>query len=268
MLEVLILVANSAAAEALQLIAGFILSAALYMVLCSLPKAHRFSLKKELTIIFITTTIGLVLPISGFAIVPVIAVLVNKGYPPYTILPMMFSNFLFNMLVPLSDVSFTWHGGFRLVVLAFAAGISAGIVLKMVLNKNRSVVNWKLVHDISLEPSNLQGIIKSFIKSANIIMPYLLIGVVANALFLNFAFMRIMGWVNTGPIGTIIPVIFKGYDITTPVFLLAMSILSMLMNLRNLSVLVLIFKFKGIFLYYIYFILWILLLATANFFTK
>ncbi|HYE10364.1 MAG TPA: hypothetical protein VEF53_09310, partial [Patescibacteria group bacterium] len=122
--------------------------------------------------------------------------------------------------------------------------------------------------DISLKASNLRGSLKSFFSSMNIIMPYLLVGVAANTLFVNFAFMRIMGWVNTGPIGTIIPVIFKGYDITTPVFLLAMSILSMLMNLRNLSVLALIFKFKGIFFYYIYFIIWILLLSIVNFFTK
>lgn len=268
MLEVLILVANSAAAEALQLMAGLILSVALYWVLCRLPRALRFSSRQELAIISITATVGLVLPISGFAIVPIIAVLVNSGYPPFTVLPMLFSNFLFNMLVPLSDVSFTWHSGFRLVMLAFAAGISAGIVLKVVLKRNRSVVNWNAVHDISLKPYNLQGIIKSFLNSANIIMPYLLIGVIANTLFLNFAFMKIMGWVNTGPIGTIIPVIFKGYDITTPVFLLAMAILAMLMNLRNLAVLALIFKPKGIILYYIHFAAWILLLSIMNFFTK
>lgn len=267
MLEILILIANSAAVETLQLMAGFILAVALYMVLCR-SRAHWHTPGQELLMILFMSAAGLMLPVSGFAIVPVIAVLMNNGYPSYVILPMLFSNFLFNMLVPLSDVSFTWHSGFRLAALAFAIGISAGIVLKGFAIKRGLAANRNVVFALSLKSSGLKAILKSISNSAGIIMPYLLIGAAANALFLDLAFMEIMEWVNTGPIGTIIPVIFRGYDITTLVFLLAMSILTMLMNLRNLAVLALIFKVKGIFFYYIHFAAWIFLLSIINFFTK
>lgn len=265
MFDIIFIISSTAMMEIGFVIAGYIISVLIRLFCEEKLRTLRHSFLVDLTGIFILSLSGLLLPVDSYFLIPLIIALIIIGLKAHMVLPMIVSNSLFNMLVPYTDPGFTFKTGIGRVVLALIAGILAGLLIKKFKTGRSSLLRESLLNKLSLKPSDKVGIAKQIINSLNIIMPYLLLGTIAHTLFSTYLFPKIMNWIFSGPIGTAIPLVFKGYDITTPIFLLAMTILGILMNLKNLSALVLLFRLKGIIGYYAYFSTLIMVLALLNF---
>jgi hypothetical protein len=199
-------------------------------------------------------------------VIPVIAALLAIGFQPFVSLPLLFSNSVFNMLVSWTDPSFTWKTGFLRVAFAMGCGIILGLFLKVCNFKTN-----KLIHNGSLpvfhgKPPQLSGLWSVFREAIMKMAILLVCGVVIDNLFHKYLFWNMLNQVYTNPSTSFIPRIFSGLDVVNPFFLITLSIFGVLLDLTRLSGLLVLFKKKGIILYFSYFFFLVIITGISAFF--
>ncbi len=204
--------------------------------------------KNDYIIIIATSLLGILFPLEIYGLIPIIAALSKIGFPLYTTLPLIISNTLFNTLVPFFDPSFTWRTGIPRIVMAFLAGIIAGVIAKTFRFANNGFLKRSILNPVFHKPESAVETIKSYLKSLGIIGIYLIIGVIANHFIERFDITQIIFRLAYAPQLGFLAKYFLMIS-TRSLFLLAMVTLNVLINPIRLSGIFTLFGIKGISLY-------------------
>jgi uncharacterized membrane protein YraQ (UPF0718 family) len=236
---------KSIISQIIQFTIGFILALFIY----SLPNQKLDSGNKHhyLTII-VTSLLGMLLPIGIYGLIPICVAFTKIGFPLYATLPLIISNAIFNALVPFFDPTFTWRTGLPRIIIAFLAGIIAGVSIKAFRFVDNGVLEKNSLSSLFYKPEGFAQSVKSFFKSLRVIGIYLLIGVCAELLLKRFDIVQIIFQMAYAPQLGFIAKYFLMIS-TKSLFLLAMVTLTALINPIRLSGVFTLLGIKGIYLY-------------------
>lgn len=248
-----------------QVTAGFLVSVILYRVLKGRFKGVKRGIIGEMSLIFALVIIAVLFPLDTYGILPVIAVMAAVGFELNHTAAFLTANAFFNMTVPFTNIAFSWKFGIFRLVFAVFAGILAGFILSMAKGRGKGLVKDKMPLMGCFERQGAGGIIKGFGRSIDILAPYLLAGVLANCIFNGYILNNVLEIIYTNKATSVIPKAFSSLDVTNFIFLIAMNIAVMLMNFIKLSALFVLFKFRGVLVYYIYYAFLALVLSVSIF---
>ncbi len=235
---------GSIVAQIVQFAVGFVLALFIYYLPDQRLSSER---NNDYLIIIAASLLGLLVPLGIYGLIPIFVALSKIGFPLSMILPLIISNSLFNTLVPFFDPTFTWRTGIPRIVLAFLAGIIAGVIAKTFRFANGFFEKSSL-NRVFQKPESAAKTIKSFFKSLGIIGIYLIIGVIADLFLKRFDITQIIFRLTYAPQLGFMAKYFLMISARSP-FLLAMVTLTVLINPIRLSGVFTLFGFKGIGLY-------------------
>jgi uncharacterized membrane protein YraQ (UPF0718 family) len=258
-------IAGTAVFNLIQLVAGCLLAVVVFSVFRDKAKVSGDTLKFRILVVVLCSLCGLILPLGIYGILPVAAAIFAAGFKSYAAGALLVSNVVFNMLVPYTDPGFIWRTGLKQVVFAFIAGFTAGILLTLLKDTEGKIFRLK---NMPVLPDNLSRFRKVFVLADDSIKKlglFLVAGVVADTLFRRFILGTVVDAFYASPVTRAIPNFFGGQDVSNPFFLLTFTIIYMLMNLVIFSALTSILKFRGLILYFGYFLAWAVILAIPAF---
>ena len=215
--------------------------------------------------IIIFSVAGAMVPLGIYGLLPVIAVLIQAGYDHRTVLPIIVSNSVFNMLVPFYDAGFIWRTGFRQVLLAVMMGITVGLLLRVLKARDRNLFKD---HNLRIESGKMNFLLIAVFIAVGCIGVagiYLIFGALADVTFNKYLLPGAMNFVFTNSSTSFIPQYFSRHDISSPSFLLVLTLAAMLMDLTRWSACLAMLKLRGFVLYLGCFIIWIVSLALPAF---
>lgn len=258
-------IAGTTVINIIQLISGCVLAVFFFRIFKSRPMCKVQSSKFSFAFIFTFSLIGILLPLGIYGIIPLIAAMLAVGFGSHTAGALLVSNVLFNMLVPFNDPSFVWRSGYRQVLLAFAAGLGAGIILYAGKVLNSKILRQKYMPSIREHSSNIRMFLMIIDDSIKKLGVFLVFGAIAEAIFQKYLLSNIVNAFYYNSFTAAIPTFFGRHDVSNPLFLLTFTIIYMLMNMINLFALAAIFKFRGLVSYFGYYLLLAVILAIPAF---
>ena len=239
--------------SAAHLITGSVLAVMLYKLLKTITKKQKNT--AVLCMILLSASLGMVLPLNIYGIFPLALAVVAAGLPNAAALPMLISNSIFSLLVPLTDSQFVWRtGGYR-IALAFVAAVLAGVLIHLLIKPKHTLIKSAclLPHQANLPFwSKMTQVIKSNISSVGI---YLIIGVIVHEVMRAYLLDAAISFISNSPGMTSVAMYFAGLNVVNPFFILAMTIANLLMNFAFLSGLFAFFRLKGAVMFIGYFVL-------------
>lgn len=249
----------------IQTIIGCILGIVVYRTFSGKVKNIPVSLSGDLLWIGLFSLAGMLLPLGLFGVIPVIAVFLSMGFQWYTLLPLIFSNGVFNMMTPWNDPGFVWRTGFERIVLALVVGMVVGIVLRITHFRGESLISHKKLSIPGEGSVGISNTLRFTSKNIYKMWIYIVIGVSADIIFHQYIMGKLINLVFANPYTSVIPHYFARLNVVNPLFLLTMIIVTMLMDLTRLSALTVIFKLKGIVFYFAYSAIWAIMLSISAF---
>ncbi len=265
MFELVSEIGVSIASNVAQFIAGCLLSIPLYYFAEKKLKNIKPGVAGDILLIAAFSLLGAALPLGPYGVVPLFGALVSAGLRPFAALPLLAANSVFNMLIPYNDVSFAWRLGAKRVVLALAAAILAGLLLRMLKDGGRSLLR---AGGINAPGVIAGGKIKVLsILSANIGLagPFVIVGVSFDVILHKYLWWDIITFITHNSYTDFLPGFFARYNVANPFFLLAITLAFVLLDLARTSAYAVIFRLKGLVIYYAYFAALILLLGISAF---
>jgi uncharacterized membrane protein YraQ (UPF0718 family) len=249
----------------LQLILGCILSILLFYFTNNKIQISGSKLSQDIIIIVLFSFIGIILPLGTFGVIPIIIVLLIVKFKSHAVFSLLVSNIIFNMIVPFIDPGFIWKTGFLQVVLAFTAGVTIGLLLRL-LKTNENII-FK-IHDIGFDEKNpfSISIVKNILNKTIIkVVPFIIVGVIINLLFQKYIFSGFFNEIFSNSKTSFIPVFLAKHDVASPTFLLAMTLFTTLMDLTKVSALLFLLKIKGLGVFFGFCLFLIIMLAVPAF---
>ena len=247
------------------LIIGCILSIPIYYLAAKKLKNIKSSFASDIALVVVFSLLGALLPLGPYGALPAFAALLAAGLKPYMVLPLLISNTVFNMLIPYNDVSFAWKTGMKRVVFALLAAILAGMVLRMVKDKGEGLLRSANITAPGENSGDLKKVFGMLARNISLAGPYLIVGVIVDVAFHKFIWWDILYFITHNSYTSVIPGFFARYNVVNPFFLLAMTIVFILLDFVRTSSYMMIFRFKGLVVYYIYFAAWVILLGISAF---
>ena len=229
-----------------QVIFGSMLAIIIYKILTKRPKGFR----SEIALIAIFPLCGILLPLDAFGVIPIAVALIAVGFKYNFVIPLIFSNALFNMLVPFNDPTFIWERGVRRVIVAYLAGLLIGLILKKLDWEEESYIKLKDLPKIDMDKISKKDIIIFIKKNIDVMGIYLLLGVILETIFHRYVLVNTVAWLYSNKISSGILYNMSGRDVVNPYFLLTMTIIYMLINMTKLFAMLRILKIKGIVTYF------------------
>ncbi len=248
----------------LQIIIGSVLSVILYHSIKTGVENIKINLKNDLLIISATSCLGLMLPLNTFGVLPVFFCFVFAGLKIYSALPVLFSNMLFNLLIPFNDPTFILKTGISRLVLAFIIGVTAGIFLRS-FKLSGNIVRISSASEMFDGNLSVKSTIRNINRNINSWAPIMIGGVLFNNIFDKFIIYNLTSEVFKNENTSFIPRLFAKFNVVHPGFLLTLCIVYALMNFTNLAAIFAALKPKGILIYIGFFAVWALLLGTTIF---
>lgn len=242
-----------------QIVAGSIIAIPLYFLPVEQWEGQAFL--KKLGIIILMAAGGMILPLNIFGIIPVVVVLVARGWMFSLVLPLLVSNMLFNMLVPINDPGFVWRTGIPRVVFAWVAGIAAGVLFVTRKSNSVGLFNGGLLTTFVGQSFDIKKIIVTSGKNLLILTAFLISGALINSVFHRIVWVNFLQLLYTSPQTSFLPRLFAGLNVTHPAFLLAMTGIMTITDLARLTGLFAVLKPKGVLFYIIYSLVWVVLLT-------
>lgn len=223
---------------------GFVLSIMLYYIPVPVEKAEKHN---GYVTIIAAALLGMLFPLGIYGLIPIIVALSKMGFRFNTLLPFLLSNTLFNSLVPFYDPSFTWRTGMPRVILAFLAGVMVGLVVKFFRYPTDGLLRINFTNRIFHKPESAGKALIIFFKSSAWIGISLIIGVCANLLIQRLGFSNLIHLMYTPQLSHL----SRYFMILSahPLFLLAMIIVTSVINPIRLSAIFMLLKTNGISLY-------------------
>jgi uncharacterized membrane protein YraQ (UPF0718 family) len=248
-----------------QIVIGCILASLIYYFGTKKHIKTNEKLLTDLLMIGIFSIFGMIFPLNTYGLIPIFIALTYSGFRMYSLLPLLISNALFNMLVPFTDVSFVWRTGIRRVIFAFVVANMAGIILRKLENKCCRLLREDVIAKFAKKPERIIDFINILRKSIVIMGIYLIVGVIVDTIFHKYIWWDILDLLTKSQYTSFIPEFFAGYNVVNPFFLLAFTILFLLMDFIKMSALLTVFKLKGLIIFYSYFIIIAIILGTSAF---
>ena len=208
---------------------------------------------------------GSLLPLGVFGTAPLFGALLAAGLPLPAAVSFLCSNLLFNMLVPLSDPSFIWKTGYGRPILAIAAALLAGCLCLLARCRTETIVRPRGLTrpvDATIDMGTSVRLIGTFFLWA---LPFVFVGTAADGVFRRFLLREVLQFLAANPVTSPIFGFMSSRNVGSPFFLLAMGVLSGMIDLAKLSALVVILKLKGLLAYLGYFAGIAVLLAVSAF---
>jgi uncharacterized membrane protein YraQ (UPF0718 family) len=264
MLEILTKTGFTVLANLIQIIISSIFSMIIYYFIRQKVKNFKAAYVNDILIIIVASFLGILLPLSTFGVLPILFVLLKLEFRMYSVLPIIFSNIIFNMLIPFNDPSFIWKIGIKRVILAFVIGIFAGIILKSLKNSDK-ITKVNIISDMFDKHLSIKSIINTIHKSITITGVYMIFGVFINTIINDYILYSLTSKVFSSQYTAFLPRFFGKYNVVHPGFLLAICIIYSLLNFTNLSAVLVILKPKGFIIYVSYFAVWAIILGSTIF---
>lgn len=259
MFELIIKAALDVLGDLLQIGISTLISLMLYRLLNGRIKGLRESISIDLLLITGSSLVGVLLPLDTFGVMPLLVIFLKLGLRQYAVLPVLFSNIVFNMLIPFNDPSFVWRTGINRLIIALLIGVFAGALMRKLRFSEKALP--------LLQPQySFKYVLQAIHQNIELVGIYLLTGAIANVMFKEFILNRLISFISGNPSTAGIPLYLSRFNVVHPLFLLALSVLYSLFNLKNLSAVLVVLKPKTFVLYLGYFAVWIFLLAGSIFF--
>jgi uncharacterized membrane protein YraQ (UPF0718 family) len=220
----------------------------------------------DMALIIAFSLLGIILPIGIYGIIPIVSALIFIGFKEYVVVPIVFSNSLFNTLVPYSDPSFIWKTGILRVGFAFSSGIIIGLIFKVFRSRMKNSIKSSTLTVIETQAINLRNLILLFLRNVEILGKYLLIGITIDVIFHKYILFQSFSLFDTNHYLSLIPKFFSTHDVVNPYFLITMLIARMFLDLTKMSGIIAILNNRGLFRYFAYFIVLATLLSSSAFF--
>lgn len=229
----------------IQIAVGCILAVVIYMI--SIRKYRLFKRIESFNILVIVASslFGLLLPLGTYGVIPIALMLLTVGVSYINVLPLVFSNAMFNMLVSFVDPSFSWKSGLGRIILAFSAGIISGIIFEVLKNKNDNTIRLKAISFAECKMSVFLRIVRSFSENINKLGLYLVVGAIINAVFHMYLAERVISFIFINSFSHSLSLILK-YDIANPFFQYTYNLF---VNFTALAAFVGFLRVKAIFTY-------------------
>lgn len=251
--------------DLLQIIAASVFSSVIFFYAGQRTGGYKTGAVKDLLVIAAITLAGIVMPLNTFGLLPFAFMLTGLGFRIYLVLPMLVSNMVFNMLVPFNDPSFLWRNGAGHIILAFAMGMAAGILLKKIIKNPDTLLREGNGGFTAGGALSFKSILEHINRNINRTGAFLLCGVLANTIFVKLIKYSLISEIFSSQYTAQIFSGSAGLNIVHPVFLLAMDLTETLMDLAALSAVLTVLKLKGFALYVGYFLIWVAFLALSMF---
>jgi hypothetical protein len=211
------------------------------------------SMMKNLCFIVVSAVIGAAIPLDTYGILPIIVALYAANCKTQIILPLFVTNFIFNSTTPFIESNFTWRTGQYRVVFAVIAGIIAGLLIKIFENKMGGMFLRVKLKDFFTGLTGVKGFFKYLTTCIEGTLIFLVLGVIANSVFHRYFMYDVLKAVNASSAGASAFRYMNSFNVSNAFFVLALTLLNILMNITKLSALAFVFKIKGIVAYLIYF---------------
>jgi uncharacterized membrane protein YraQ (UPF0718 family) len=248
-----------------QIAAGFTVSVFYYKALKGRTGSFYSGIIKEMLLIVGLALAGVFIPLDTYGVLPLVTVMIAAGFKLKHATVFLIANAFFNMTIPFTDITFSWKFGIYRLLFAAAAGILAGIILSIIKVGECKFVKNNIVFADCYDIKGINNMIKGFGRSINRLVPYLLSGVLVNSIFQEYMLNNILKFIYTNNTTSFIPKSFASLNVTNIFFLIALNIAVMLMNFTKLSALFSLFKFRGVLVYYIYYLFLALILSVSVF---
>ena len=255
----------SVVSNIVQLIIGCLLSIPLYYLAVKRIKNIKSGFTCDLALIAAFSLLGTLLPLGPYGALPAFAALITAGIKPYMSLPLLISNTVLNMLIPYNDVSFVWKTGMKRVVFALFAAILAGMALRMIKGRGEGFLRLKSITMLGETAVGIKKVFGMLARNISLAGPYLIVGVITDVIFHKFIWWDFLNFITHNSYTSFLPGFFARYDVVNPFFLLAMTTVFILLDFVRTSSYMMIFRFKGLVVYYIYFAAWVFLLGISAF---
>jgi uncharacterized membrane protein YraQ (UPF0718 family) len=196
---------------------------------------------------------GSLLPLGVFGAVPLVAALLAAALPLPAAVSFLCSNLLFNLLVPLSDLSFIWKTGYGRPLLALAAGLLAGSICLLARCRAEHIVRPRELARPVDRTMNLGTSVRLAGRFFLWALPAVLLGSAADMVFRRFLMPQMLQFLAEDAVTSPIFGFMSGRNVGSPAFLLAVWVLMGMIDLAKLSALAIILKLKGLLAYLAYF---------------
>jgi hypothetical protein len=215
--------------------------------------------------IYISALIGITLPCGTYGAVPVVIGLYMSGTEIFSLIPLLISNFIFNMSIPLLEVNFIWKANAFRILTAVITGVFTGILLRSFKMDGSKILREKPGYNLIICHHDLKGFIllcKNFIDSAGL---YLILGVTLHIFFDRYIFYSLLKALYSSSVGLYAINYFMGLDVANFMFAAAGQIINRLMDLTALSAFLWLLKFKSVVILYVYYFLIVITLIIPVF---
>lgn len=241
MFELIAEVGGSVFSNVLQLAAGCVPAAIIYRIFNGKYQGFKKNTPFCILLIAIFSALGLLLPLGTYGTIPLAFALLAIGLRHVYILPLIFSNAMFNMLVSYTDISFSWKTGTGRVLLAFTAGFVSGLVFKLI--KNEDIIRMETPSLEDNSRSSFARVIGFFSENINAFGLFLIIGAVLNALFHKYLLESVVNFIFLNPLLTNSLKYFLWFDVANPYF---QYIFNLFFNLTALAAFIRFLKLRGL----------------------
>lgn len=268
MKEMMMRTGNPVVLGLIQFSIGLIVATILYYIPSFKPKSEskHHSTLTDYLLIFYSTILGIILPLGIYGVIPIIGVLYRNQFQTMAIISFLISNSIFNLLIPFTDPTFTWSTGIPRIVLALIAGVLSGILLKIFPQYGEILFRSNFLEKLfgKRKPVSVSGMIIRYLQGLLIMVIILFLGQLANLLFQQYGLPSMMRLMYL-PQFSLIARTFMMISIK-PFFLLALLVMSTVIDLSKLSLFALIFKARGFGLVTGFYLILIILLILGSLF--
>jgi uncharacterized membrane protein YraQ (UPF0718 family) len=265
MFELVTLIGESVFFNLLQIGIGCVIAIILFRIGPIKTIGNRSNHFVDISLIICFAFIGIILPIGTYGVIPILSALILIGFKEYIVIPIVFSNALFNMLVPYNDPSFIWRTGILRVSFAFSSGIIIGLILKFLKTYGENSIKSSSLAYIESKTINPKNLISLFLKNIELLGKYLLIGITIDEIFHKYVLFQSFSLFDTNHYLALVPKFFSTYNVVNPYFLIAILIARMFLDLTKMSGIIAIFNYKGLLRYFAYYIILASLLSISAF---
>ncbi|MCX8131053.1 MAG: hypothetical protein N3I35_13270 [Clostridia bacterium] len=266
MLGLLLDIGNGVLVNMLQVLAGCVLSVLIYKIITKKKIKAKNPVAVDFLMITLLSACGMLFPLGIYGIVPVFAVMVLSGINTYFTVPLVISNLLFNMLDPVLEKTFVWRASGGRILLAFVAGVLAGMIIRMLDSRNVNIINHRMMSRLIPREQGRTLKLGAIPDVIGIIGPFVIIGAVLNGIFHRYMYNDVMNAFYASSIGTeITEVLLKNNATISSTFSLSLGIANVFMNFAEMSALFILFKPRGIFIFIAYYSVIALICAASIF---
>lgn len=189
---------------------------------------------------------GMLLPFGSFGAIPVVAAGWLAGLDLPLVLPLLVSNFIFNLSMPLTDAVFVWSGNIVRIAAALGAGALSGVWLLRSGGKAGNILRaaaFSRFFEGHRGKRNYLSIFRDYFESAGL---FILAAALLQAFLAQYAGPWLQGSFFGSAIGMSVANGMSRLNVFNPFFGAALQILGRLLDFSALASLILLLRVRQV----------------------